>query len=263
VNLTLALNRLLLICPHPDDETIGAGLLLQEAIARGGEVRIVFLTDGERNPIPQFLLERHWPWRTIDRARWGLRRREEARAALRILGVPAGCAEFWGLPDQGVRKFVDSAVVGRRLSQCISAFQPDVLVTPSIHDLHPDHRAAAVIARRALAGSGVAALHLVYRVHGSVPERLPVWASPALLERQFRKGSAMQCHRTQLTASGRRMTYYALRPELFARWEDDATMPPASFRTLRRAAHVVSDGAARRMPGSRPWQELAKRLQDW
>jgi N-acetyl-1-D-myo-inositol-2-amino-2-deoxy-alpha-D-glucopyranoside deacetylase len=238
LSFPFSLARLLLICPHPDDETLGAGLLLQEVLARRGEVRVVFLTDGERNPIPQFLLERHWPWRTGDRRRWGRRRRDEARAALLTLGVSPDSAEFWSLPDQGVRRFVESAALAERLSQCIAAFQPSVVVTPSIHDLHPDHWAAASIARGALAVSGVSAVHLVYRVHGSTPEQLPLWVAPSTPSRQFRKDAAMECHESQLAAS-RRMMHLAQRPEVFAHWEDDAPIRPASFRPLRRAARVV------------------------
>ena len=61
----IRLDRLLLVCPHPDDETLGAGLLLQEVIARGGQVRVIYLTDGESNPIPQFLDERRWPYGAV------------------------------------------------------------------------------------------------------------------------------------------------------------------------------------------------------
>ena len=254
MNAALPLARLLLLCPHPDDETLGAGLLLQEALARGAAIRVVFLTDGERNPIPQFLLERHWPWRTDDRRRWGRRRRDEARAALRTLGVSPDCAEFWSLPDQRVRRFVESPALAERLSHCIATFQPTTIVTPSVHDLHPDHWAAAGIAHRALSLSGAIAAHLVYRVHGSVPSNLPVWIAPGSPSRQFRKETALECHESQLTASSRRMMYLAQRPEVFARWEDDAPIPPPSFRPLRRAAHVVSDGAARGM------HVIAKRL---
>src|SRR5436190_21315216 len=40
-------SRLLVIAPHPDDETIGAGGLIQRVHAAGGQVRVVFLTEGD------------------------------------------------------------------------------------------------------------------------------------------------------------------------------------------------------------------------
>jgi len=39
--------RLLVVAPHPDDETLGAGGLIQRVVARGGEVRIVLVTAGD------------------------------------------------------------------------------------------------------------------------------------------------------------------------------------------------------------------------
>ena len=42
--------RLLLIAPHPDDEVLGAGGLMQRVRATGGAVRVVYLTDGDGYP---------------------------------------------------------------------------------------------------------------------------------------------------------------------------------------------------------------------
>src|SRR5262245_17016997 len=39
--------RLLVIAPHPDDEVIAAGGLIQRVRAIHGAVRVVYLTDGE------------------------------------------------------------------------------------------------------------------------------------------------------------------------------------------------------------------------
>ena len=53
-NLTFrASDRLLVFAPHPDDETIATGELIQLAIAAGVAVRVVFATDGDNNPWPQ------------------------------------------------------------------------------------------------------------------------------------------------------------------------------------------------------------------
>ena len=42
--------RLLVIAPHPDDEVLGAGGLMQRVKASGGTVRVVYLTDGDGYP---------------------------------------------------------------------------------------------------------------------------------------------------------------------------------------------------------------------
>ena len=44
--------RTLVIAPHPDDESIAAGGLLQRAVAAGAEVRVLVVTDGDNNPWP-------------------------------------------------------------------------------------------------------------------------------------------------------------------------------------------------------------------
>jgi hypothetical protein len=39
--------RLLVAAPHPDDETLGAGGLVQRVLARGGSVRVLLFTAGD------------------------------------------------------------------------------------------------------------------------------------------------------------------------------------------------------------------------
>src|SRR5258706_7315768 len=42
--------RLLVVAPHPDDEVLGAGGLMQRVHTARGVVRVVYLTDGDRYP---------------------------------------------------------------------------------------------------------------------------------------------------------------------------------------------------------------------
>src|SRR5690348_6202609 len=53
-------DRILLVAPHPDDEMLGAGGLLQRAFALNASVRILFGTNGEDNPWVQRYWERRW-----------------------------------------------------------------------------------------------------------------------------------------------------------------------------------------------------------
>jgi hypothetical protein len=53
-----AADRLLVFAPHPDDETIATGELIQLARASGAVVHVVFATDGDNNPWPQRWCER-------------------------------------------------------------------------------------------------------------------------------------------------------------------------------------------------------------
>src|SRR5712692_789971 len=91
--------RVMVLAPHPDDETLATGGLLQQAVSAGAAVRVLFVTDGDNNPWPQRAVERRWQIGSTARARWGERRRGEALAALACLGVAADSASFLGHPD--------------------------------------------------------------------------------------------------------------------------------------------------------------------
>src|ERR1035437_4372289 len=72
-------SRLLLIAPHPDDESLACGTTLQAAVRAGAAVRVIYVTDGDNNPWPQRFMERKWRIRQADRLRWGQLRRREAQ----------------------------------------------------------------------------------------------------------------------------------------------------------------------------------------
>src|SRR5260370_20574447 len=82
-----ASDRLLYFAPHPDDETLAGGGLIQKASAMGARLCVVFLTNGDRNPWPQRVMERSLFLDAKARRRWGLTRQGEARAALDMLGA--------------------------------------------------------------------------------------------------------------------------------------------------------------------------------
>src|SRR6478736_5359349 len=67
-------DRILYFAPHPDDESLGGGGLIQHAVGVGAAVKVVFLTDGDRNPWAQRAAERRWTIGPKEQARWGKRR---------------------------------------------------------------------------------------------------------------------------------------------------------------------------------------------
>src|SRR5215467_1103123 len=96
-------SRLMVFAPHPDDEVLGCGILLQRARTAGVATRVVYVTDGENNPWPQRFLERKWRLDEQDRKRWGQLRRSECLSSLRVLGHdPPSTACFLAMPDQGL-----------------------------------------------------------------------------------------------------------------------------------------------------------------
>ena len=194
-------DRLLVFAPHPDDETLGTGGLLQQARALGAAGRVAFVTSGERNPWAQRASERRLVISRRRRAAFGARREGEALAALRALGVPAEWAAFWRLPDQGLTAALLSPQVDllHRLKTELAEFSPTVVAFPSPLDLHPDHSALGVAARVVLAVRD-APRQLCYVIHNpALRHRLAV--VPALrLEDAERtaKAAAIARHASQL-----------------------------------------------------------------
>jgi LmbE family N-acetylglucosaminyl deacetylase len=94
-------DRILVLAPHPDDEVLGTGGVLREAVSRELPVRVVFLTHGDSNEW-SFLAYRKRPV-FLPRAvlRMGTLRQEEAFAAAAALGVPPWDLTFLGYPDYG------------------------------------------------------------------------------------------------------------------------------------------------------------------
>jgi mycothiol S-conjugate amidase len=94
-------DRILVLVPHPDDEVLGAGGVLREAVRRGLPVRVVFLTHGDSNEW-SFLAYRKRPVLMPGGAlAMGAIRQREALAAAAALGVPSADLTFLGYPDYG------------------------------------------------------------------------------------------------------------------------------------------------------------------
>ncbi len=98
--------RLLLVAPHPDDEMLAAGGLLQLVNAAGGIVHVVYLTDGEGYP-QGVRAERHATKLTAaDYRAYGHQREDEARTAMRSLGFGGWSLTFLGFPNGGLNRLM-------------------------------------------------------------------------------------------------------------------------------------------------------------
>src|SRR5262249_58628494 len=77
--------RLLVISPHPDDETLGAGGLIQRVVGLKGAVKVVFMTSGDGYP-EGVEMEEHISHPTAqDFREYGVERQNEA---VRVLQTP-------------------------------------------------------------------------------------------------------------------------------------------------------------------------------
>jgi N-acetyl-1-D-myo-inositol-2-amino-2-deoxy-alpha-D-glucopyranoside deacetylase len=225
-----AQTRLLVVAPHPDDETIATGLLIQQVQAAGGEVKILLLTAGDNNPWPQRWLERRVRIREMDRRRWGRRRHAEMLQALELLDVPSHALQTMGWPDMGV---TDSLLQAGKttisaLAAAIDRFCPSLIAMPSLDDRHPDHGSAHVLVRLALPGQASSPQLLAYLVHGQAPGSGLIEIR-GTAEQLASKRGALAAHRSQMALSGNRMRRLADRSECYA---DVPAMPTSHSSVL-------------------------------
>ena len=226
--LPFSVQRIVILAPHPDDDVIAAGGLIQRALAARGDVHVVFITDGENNPWPQRFTERKFFLEAGDRAKWGAMRRREALCSLSRLGVGECSATFLAFPDQGVARLARRRDTRLRdaLGAIVEKIQPTLIVSPSSFDLHADHRAIAYFAHTAAPDATIA----TYVVHGQGPsERLACRIELDEYERQ-RKREAIECHVSQLALSRDRFLSYARQTESFYTAEYDLVRVESAAR---------------------------------
>jgi LmbE family N-acetylglucosaminyl deacetylase len=210
-------DRVLVVAPHPDDESIATGGLLQVARAAGAVCRVLLVTDGDNNPWPQRWQEKRWRIGPAERARWGARRRSEALAALQLLGLARADVRCFGLPDLGL---TDALMCGKPdvvalLHAQIEQFKPTRLILPALEDRHPDHNALDVLLRLSLLRySGPVPQLIAFGVHGAVHPAACVML-PLTKEQCDLKREAIQKHTTQMLLSRSRFVAFAQRREPF------------------------------------------------
>src|SRR5262245_37449596 len=117
--------RVLVVAPHADDETIGAGGTIARHVAEGDDVNVAIVTGHGNGPHPL------WP-----RSVWDTVRGEAARA-MAELGVKQ--LHFDEIPaalvaDQPVWK------LNKTIGAIVQKLEPEILYVPFPFDLHKDHR---------------------------------------------------------------------------------------------------------------------------
>ena len=110
---------------HPDDIEIFMYGFMAAAKARGDELTLLVATDGAAGGITHA---------ASDGADLAACRSEETKTGLAALGVPI----LLGLPDG---KLADAPSAAVKISDAITAAQPDLIITHAPEDYHPDHRA--------------------------------------------------------------------------------------------------------------------------
>jgi LmbE family N-acetylglucosaminyl deacetylase len=181
-NFTLtATDRLLVIAPHPDDESLAVGGIIWQARQLNLPVSIIFLTNGDGNrvgvaqyagtPLPK---ARHYQ-------AYGALRQDEALRALRHLDIHKQDVHFLGLPDQGLTALLKPehrttphtsrytkvahnpyllsyaqrlpytfTAATKAIQHLVALTKPTIILLPILEDTHSDHRAASQLLLHAI-----------------------------------------------------------------------------------------------------------------
>jgi len=203
---------LLVFAPHPDDEVLGCGGILLQALARGERVKVVIFTNGDGFPGAASLVtgkpvDRLAAEDYLELARF---RQGQSQAALAALGGKPGDLVFLGYPDAGLDKvylergpapfrqkftgksesygpaqrdhhssrhgaaapYTSDSALGD-VVELIETLRPARICVTSEADRHPDHQAAFRFVRDAVQRTGYRGIFDTYLVHGG-----PEWPWP-------------------------------------------------------------------------------------
>lgn len=175
-------DRILILAPHPDDESLCCGGIIRRATEQSIPVKIVYLTHGDNNEW-SFMMSQKKPMLNDDQAKqMGMLRSQEALNAAMELGARKENVVFLGYPDSGILSmwnnrwknslpytgfltqavsvpyenafrpgapYLSDEILGD-LKSVIGSFQPTKLFVSHPADRNHDHRALYFFTRIAL-----------------------------------------------------------------------------------------------------------------
>ncbi len=128
------MKNILVLSPHPDDESIGCGGTIYKHHKDGDSVTVIYLTSGERAHI-----------QNLSEAIIAIRE-NEAREAKKILHF--NHIEFWHEPDD---QFLVTEKIINRLFNKILELKPDIIYVTHENEYHIDHKKAFNLLKSVLA----------------------------------------------------------------------------------------------------------------
>lgn len=193
--------KLLVIAPHPDDETLGAAGTILKALDEGKQVKVLFMTvgDGYYEAVHDYFgIDSP---AAADYRRLGELRHQEAVAAMKELGIGEQNLIFLGYPDGGLDRLWESnwdydrlyegingcrhapysfsyqqdadycgANVVSNLTNILRAFNPTDVIYPDPNDQHNDHWATSAFVKYVLNTENFAGQQSTYIIHkGNFP----------------------------------------------------------------------------------------------
>jgi LmbE family N-acetylglucosaminyl deacetylase len=174
----------IVVAPHPDDETLGAGGLIAAQGEIGIKVSIIAVSDGEA-------AYENFPELAAVRC-------AEQRAAAAELGVTCENLIRFGLPDSAISLYEN------RLADMIAAHinSKTLLMAPWPSDPHPDHEACGRASRIAATITGAKLVYYIFWTwHRNTAESLrgmPLGRFEVSASLQARRDAALDCYRSQI-----------------------------------------------------------------
>ena len=236
----VAADRVLVVSPHPDDESLCCAGYIQRAVAAGAQVTIVWMTAGDGFELDALVVERHLRLKGTGLERLGLQRMGEARAAGHTLGLGPEHLIVLGYPDRSLRallgdyysrpyrssytrstKIPYSSVLspgasyeGRNLERDLAAIidrtQPTLVLAAAPEDLHSDHAASGALTARLLAARGKSDVLRYWIVHAGSAWPRPRGPHTALALAPPPLAAARNWAQFSLTSSERQRKFAAL-----------------------------------------------------
>lgn len=187
--------NVLVLSPHPDDESLGCGGTLKLISSSGGQVDVLYMTRGEMGLEPGASASRP---KCEELAQ---RRVEEARRACQVLGVRN--IAFLNGRDAHLhaqRELAADVVTALRAQDYSSVFCP----WPG--DDHPDHAATYCILHQALQACGKELIVWLYEVWAPLPPNMAI-AIDATMEAKL---EAIRAHESQVASIDYARAFVAL-----------------------------------------------------
>lgn len=190
-------DRILVIAPHPDDEVLAAGGLINKAVKENIPVYVVVMTCGDAEG-------KLGKKNIINPVRLGYLRHQETINAAKKLGLPENHVIFLGFPDCGLAAMFDKywdpgnpykgangydhvpysfaykkgeeycgENVVNNLEEIISVTKPTIIIYPDPGDYHTDHWATYLFVQYTLTKMKYTCTKYTYLVH-----KIKGWPSP-------------------------------------------------------------------------------------
>lgn len=223
-----AQDRVLVISPHPDDESLCCAGMIQQIHAAGAQVFIIWLTSGDGFELDALL---HDPVARVPAAsqRLATTRMGEAKAAATVLNIPSERLFFLGYPDGGLGHMLldyydtpytsrytglnevsyggtlslGKAYTGQNLVADVTAVieqvKPNVVLAPPPRDRHPDHSATGDLTLRLFSERGELDKLSWWLVHGGLEYPLPKGFHPTLPLYPAPRGAGLNWQRVDLS----------------------------------------------------------------